>query len=159
MALVLAGITWWYASLVRRQLEEQRRGTRATFLDALLREFFAPEMVAAIRELRTWRQGHDRNITSEFVSGLIAPDRNNDPVRLDEGPRRHVSQFFTRLRVLCEANLIDRRLLAAALGPEPFNFYIMTVEPLDEAQRTAFGRPPDPRNREFFSKLLNETRW
>jgi hypothetical protein len=117
----------------------------------LLREYFSAEMGTALRQLRDWRQKHEPNFVSPFIGGLSAPDRNNDAVRLDEGARRHVSQFFTRLRVLCEADLVERRLVGEALGREPFDFFVMTVEQLDSAQRTAYGRPVSTKNRDFFT--------
>jgi hypothetical protein len=157
--VILAVLTAIYVLLVYVQGRDHWRSARASLLDGLLRGYFSAEMGAAIKALRDWRQRYEgHNFESDFATALSAREPYSDAAKLDEGPRRHVSQFYTRLRVLCDAGLVESKLIGNTLGHEAVDFFLNTVDPLDRAQRTAYGRPPSDKNRRFFERLLEQIR-
>src|SRR5262245_27425333 len=70
--------------------------------------------------------------------------------------RRRVSQFFLRLRALCEKGMLDRDLVAATRGHEAVQVFLLYIDPLDEALRQSENKEHKTTEREYFRSYLRE---
>jgi hypothetical protein len=152
----LAGLTWYYVKVTAQQV-------KANILTPLLVEYGSEEIGRAIRQVRAWRDRYGYNFFDEaFARALVQTNpadlakfdgNHEEAMAIDVGARRLLSQYFFRVRALCEHELVDRALVARVLGPEPIELYLEVIDKFDQAQRRALHRPPTKRTREFFESL------
>jgi|SRR5581483_1952564 len=152
----LALLTFWYVRVTARQV-------KANLLMPLLVEYGSREMGDAIRAVRAYQLKYgEQFFSTAFQNALSTSDPQalarfqvdrNEALAIDAGPRRMLSQYFYRVRALVEEDMIDRRLAARQLGPEPIDVYLEIVDPLDQAQRRALHRGGTHGTRDFFTEL------
>jgi hypothetical protein len=128
-----------------------------------LTEYGSPIVGDAVREVKAWQVTYGYNVFHQAFENGLSPATPEEAAaqgvdrewakRLDLGARRTLSQYFYRVHALCEHGVLDRELVATALGRERIAFYLESVDPLDQAQRRALHRPPTTRMRLFFESL------
>jgi hypothetical protein len=156
VTIVLARLTRYYVKVTAAQV-------KANLLVPLLVEYGSPDMGVAIRRIKAWQVRYGYNFFEEaFRRALSTADPaelakftgdREEALAIDAGARRMLSHYFFRIRALCEHDLVDAKLMARVLGPEPMDFYLEAIDPLDQAQRAALHRKPTKETHEFFTNL------
>lgn len=65
-------------------------------------------------------------------------------------------QSSDSVRALCQKGMLDSDLVAATLGEEAVQVFLLYVDPLDEAVRRVAGRPHNATERDYFRGYLRQ---
>ena len=116
------------ALLTLKTVEEIRRQSHASLMSQLLSEYASPEMHAAMTGLRDWQHDHPRDFAAKY--GETVNKKEEQGNRLNRW-RRRATHYFTKVMVLCNADLIETCLVYKGLGPGPAEFVLEVLEPIE----------------------------
>ena len=90
-----------------------------------------------------------------FRNAKTAPDQNNDIMKQVDPARFRVSRFFVRIRKLCRANYLSRRMVWLAIQREAIeNVFLELIDPLDQVVNAIASKPLNVADRDFFRQLI-----
>jgi hypothetical protein len=137
--LVAGGITGLY--LIYQTSRETRRAAQANLLSQLLSEYASPAMQEAIRSLHRWRRAHPHDFVDSFIALLEKQDPEGD---LLDGYRRHSYRYFHKVRLLCDARLIEPEWIDFVFTNEVVARFLNEVlEPMQKAHNEAIVKVDD----------------
>jgi len=147
--------TYYLRRETTRSVENAWKANQAGLLRYVLEEHLG---TADDREViqKWWRSSPTTAITRyeegvhRLSKGLGA---DTDLIKL-HASRRKVSQYFLRLRALCEKQMLDADLVAATLGDEAVQVFVLYIDRLDEAVRRVEGKQHKAAEREYFRGYL-----
>lgn len=158
--LVAASVALWYIILAwrsinvtRRGVENAWKGNQSTLIKQFLEEYVA--LAGDVDVVRGWWERYPSAGASRYENDLRAAEWPRPAVRLNDA-RRRISQYFMRLRALCEKGLLDSDLVAATLGEEAIQVFLLYVDPLDEVVRRVSGKTHNVAERDYFKRYLRE---
>jgi hypothetical protein len=137
LAALFAG---WAALETQRNVVEASKATKAGVWLQLLSQYEAPEMLAAMKELRTWQQNSPRDFADAFEKLLIKTNRTADEQHLVDSldaDRRRVAGFFGNVRTLCEGRIIDEDFAKRTFGGGTYRFLADVQLPMEHAKLEA----------------------
>jgi hypothetical protein len=154
--VVFAGIAAVAAAVAVLQV---RKSERTRLLTDWLQQYSSDEMGRALTHLAYWHDENPATSVSRYVESVEA--QKDGQVAPINASRRLVAHYFYRLAVLWEAGSIDTKLMADALQPATFEFYLTVVVPIDEAHNKQClskerRRKYDYRAKRVFTKVLEE---
>jgi hypothetical protein len=120
---------------------ETRRAAEASLLSQLLSEYASVAMQDAMRSLYRWRDDHPGD---NFVHQFRILLENRDPQgdQLDEH-RRYTYRYFHKVKLFCDAKLINPELLSFALTNEVVvRFLTDVLEPMHRCHNEVRLRSP-----------------
>ena len=105
----------------------------------MLTEYGTPEMLSSMKLLRAYqRTGIDfpKRFTADLLSKSLQKDEQDRVDNLDSA-RRRVSQFFNKLRVLCDLGVIDENDVRLTWDSGTLTFIKDVLLPMEEAKQDA----------------------
>jgi hypothetical protein len=149
--------TYYLRQQTTRSTENAWKANQAGLLRYILEDHMAT--VEDREVVQAWWQKDPINAVAKYEEGMRAIARGSgvgsDLLKLHSS-RRRVSQYFLRLRALCEKKMLDLDLVASTLGDEALQVFVLYIDPLDEALRRAEGKPHKTAEREYFVRYLQE---
>ncbi|HAG51269.1 MAG: hypothetical protein A2X87_00390 [Deltaproteobacteria bacterium GWC2_42_51] len=105
--------------------------------------------------IRQWWREDPTTAIQRYENELRASERSSKATKMGDA-RRKVSQYFLRLRALCEKGMLDPELVAATLGDEPVQVFLLYIDSLDEIVRRVAGKPHKTAERDYFHSYLKK---
>jgi hypothetical protein len=134
LATVFAG---WAAWETHNSAAETARATQASVWLQVLSEYAQPEMLTAMKELRSWQQAHPKDFDSRFKQLLLRREIAAKDVKLRDKldtSRRRVSQFFTKIRVLSQLKVINEKDIGLSWDRGTYTFVTDVLMPMERAK-------------------------
>ncbi len=110
-------------------------------------------MAPDIEKVRQWWERDPSTAIQRYESGLRAPNGPNEATEMGDS-RRKVSQYFLRVRALCQKEMLDADLVATTLGAEPVQVFLLYVDPLDEVVCRVAGKAHNTAERNYSGSYL-----
>ena len=155
VALAYVILTSRLVSTTRASVNNAWKANQAGLLKALLEEHAG--LASDIDKIHAWWKINGNAAIKKYEQDLRASHRPEPTAQMHES-RKRVSQFFFRVRVLCEKGMLDSELVAATVGREPVQVFLRYIDPLDEIVRRV--RVPTKghniADREYFHRYLEE---
>src|SRR5712691_3714884 len=129
-------VALWYVIVTARGVKNAWRANQAGLLKQILEEY--ADLAKAVEVVRQWWMTEPETAIQRYEQWLLAQDLLTSSYSgvTDIGEsRRSVSQYFLRVRALCEKRMLDADLVAATLGDEPVQMFLLYIDPLDETVR------------------------
>jgi hypothetical protein len=137
LAALCAG---WAALETRQSVIESSKATQAGVWLQLLNQYEAPEMLAAMKELRKWQQDRPSDFAPAFEKLLIKQNRTVEEQHLVDdldSDRRRVAGFFGNVKTLCEGKIIDEDFAKRTFGGGTYQFLADVELPMEHAKLEA----------------------
>jgi len=150
--------TYYLRLETARSVKNAWTANQAGLLKQILEEYAA--LTKDVESVREWWQQSPKTAIARYEEQLQRDAKklgvSTDYIEKREA-RRKVSQYFLRLRALCEKEMIDPSLVAETLGDEPVQMFLLYIDPLDEAVRKVAGKTHKVAEREYFQSYLQRS--
>ena len=148
-----AAVVLWYACLTRRSVKNTWTANQAGLLKQILEEH--AELAEDRKAVKNWWREDPATAITRYETELkrLQKDGSAEELSMHES-RRRVSQYFLRLRALCEMEMIDPKLVAATLGDEAVQVFLLYIDPLDEIVRKVDDKAHKLAERQYFQRYL-----
>src|SRR6266581_3008494 len=131
LGALLAAIGSW------RSARATRRAAEGNLFSALYAEYGTPEMLRALRVLRSWKSDTGDEFEIKWKRALDASDERAHDV---DGARRQVKFYFMRALRLFQAGYVSQRFLREVVAVDGVNILYDIVEPLEYALNPGYDR-------------------
>jgi hypothetical protein len=106
--------------------------SQAYLLSQLISEYASDGMLDALREISDWRRDNPDDFADKYATLRIKNEARG--LELDKY-RRRISHYFTKLRIFCERNLINKSIIEEFFLQGTFEFIRDVIQPLEEIHR------------------------
>lgn len=151
LASLIAGV---YVVLTYLLWRQNHRATQAVLMQQLMVEY--DRLRDEIRTIQQWY----KDSASASVDALgrfevaVSVDTVSDEAKTVDDARFAVSRFFVKIRKLCLAGFLERRIVVLALGRAAMeDVFLSLVDPLD---RVKAGGKYGKSDRDFFTELVQD---
>jgi len=139
-ATVFAG---WAAWENHNSAMEAPRATRAAVWMQTLSEYASPEMLDAMKELRSWQQQHPADFAEQFEVLLVndgpSIEQRELADRLD-ADRRRVSSFFSKVVTLDKMGVLSGNEAALSWDVATYDYIKDLIGPMEHAKVDSMRR-------------------
>ena len=143
------------AGLLKQMLEEHAGSAKDR---EVIQEWWRKDPSTAIRR-------YEEGLLRLTMAPVMGPP-TTELIQMHES-RRRASQYFLRLRALCEEGMLHPNLVAKTLGGEAVQVFLLYIDPLDQTVRRVDGKKPNFTEREyfqgyvtrFFSEIADQDPW
>jgi hypothetical protein len=133
-ATVFAG---WAAWETRASAIEAARATKAAVWMQTLAEYASPEMLTAMKELRSWQQQHPKDFAAQYEALLVSSNpsaQEKDLADRLDSDRRRISSFFGKVVTLDAMGVISENEVALTWDVTTYNYVKDVLGPIEHAK-------------------------
>jgi hypothetical protein len=133
----------WAAWETRASALEAARATKAAVWMQTLSEYAAPEMLAAMKELRNWQQVHPKDFATQFevlLSNSTASAEEKELAGHLDSDRRRISSFFGKVLTLDQMGVISEDEIALTWDVSTYTYVKDLLAPIQHAKTDSMRR-------------------